>query len=66
MKKQSKIGRMTLYIISGTVVFAMVAVMVYQRTNYKESKMYSILTLNFFLSTGIACCLMLFVLIRTI
>ena len=66
VKKDSMIGRLALYLISAIVVIAMILIMFLQRKTLCESKAYQYTTLSFFLTTGLACLIMLTLLIHTI
>ena len=55
-----------MWFISGTVVSINAIVMVLQRGNPFESSLYSIVTLSFFMLTGVTCSIMLSFLIITI
>ena len=60
------VGRIAFYIISVSVVIIGMIVMFLQRETLYESSVYTVVTLSFFIGTGIGCLIMLSLLILTI
>ena len=60
------VGRIAFYIISVSVVIIGTIVMFLQRETLYESSVYTVVTLSFFIGTGIGCLIMLSLLILTI